>query len=162
MAKSAGHIRASKWDNSIYHEGGVRKEYGELSDARKAIVKAELKSVQAAMWGNLESKSVVLKADGKEIRVGFTKSGTDHAARDAMLTLSGKYMSRKSMINIDTILQQSEYVPTSHELYKGRKDGIEYFFKYKDKQGRGIYFKVAYEPAQGQGKKYYLRSVTDI
>lgn len=162
MAKSAGHIRASKWENSIYHEGGVRKEYGELSDARKAIVKAELKSVQAAMWGNLESKSVVLKADGKEIRVGFTKSGTDHAARDAMLTLSGKYMSRKSMINIDTILQQSEYVPTSHELYKGRKDGIEYFFKYKDKQGRGIYFKVAYEPAQGQGKKYYLRSVTDI
>lgn len=162
MAKSAGHIRASKWDNSIYHEGGVRKEYGELSDARKAIVKAELKSVQAAMWGNLESKSVVLKADGKEIRVGFTKSGTDHAARDAMLTLSGKYMSRKSMINIDTILQQSEYVPTSHELYKGRKDGIEYFFKYKDKQGRGIYFKIAYEPAQGQGKKYYLRSVTDI
>lgn len=162
MAKSAGHIRASKWDNSIYHEGGVRKEYGELSNARKAIVKAELKSVQAAMWGNLESKSVVLKADGKEIRVGFTKSGTDHAARDAMLTLSGKYMSRKSMINIDTILQQSEYVPTSHELYKGRKDGIEYFFKYKDKQGRGIYFKVAYEPAQGQGKKYYLRSVTDI
>jgi hypothetical protein len=160
MAKSAGHIRASKWDNSIYHEGGVRKEYGELSDARKAIVKAELKSVQAAMWGNLESKSVVLKADGKEIRVGFTKSGTYHAARDAMLTLSGKYMSRKSMINIDTILQQSEYVPTSHELYKGRKDGIEYFFKYKDKQGRGIYFKVAYEPAQG--KKYYLRSVTDI
>lgn len=162
MAKSAGHIRASKWDNSIYHEGGVRKEYGELSDARKAIVKAELKSVQAAMWGNLESKSVVLKADGKEIRVGFTKSGTDHAARDAMLTLSGKYMSRKSMINIDTILRQSEYVPTTHELYKGRKDGIEYFFKYKDKQGRGIYFKVAYEPAQGQGKKYYLRSVTDI
>lgn len=162
MAKSAGHIRASKWDNSIYHEGGVRKEYGELSDARKAIVKAELKSVQAAMWGNLESKSVVLKADGKEIRVGFTKSGTDHAARDAMLTLSGKYISRKSMINIDTILQQSEYVPTTHELYKGRKDGIEYFFKYKDKQGRGIYFKVVYEPAQGQGKKYYLRSVTDI
>lgn len=49
MAKSAGHIRASKWDNSIYHEGGVRKEYHELSEGRKAIVKAELKSVQAAM-----------------------------------------------------------------------------------------------------------------
>lgn len=97
MAKSAGHIRASKWDNSIYHEGGVRKEYHELSEGRKAAVRAELKSVQAAMWGNLESKSVELKADGKEIRVGFTKSGTDHAARDAMLTLSGKYMSRKSM-----------------------------------------------------------------
>lgn len=161
MAKSAGHIRASKWENSIYHEGGVRKEYHELSEGRKTAVRAELKSVQAAMWANLQSKALTMKADDKEIVVNFTKKGTDHVARDAMLILSGKYMSRKSMINIDTILQQSEYVPTSHKLYKGRKDGIEYFFKYKDKQGRGIYFKIAYEPAQGQGKKYYLRSVTD-
>lgn len=161
MAKSAGHIRASKWENSIYHEGGVRKEYGELSEGRQAAVRAELKRVQSEMWSNLQSKSVTMHADGEDIEVAFTKRGTYHAARDAMLTLSGKYMSRKSMINIDTILKQSEYVPTSHELYKGRKDGIEYFFKYRDKQGRGIYFKVAYEPGQGQGKKYFLRSVVD-
>lgn len=114
------------------------------------------------MWKTLQNKSVTLRAGDEDINVIFTKDGTEHAARDAMLVLSGKYMSRKSMINIDTILKQSEYVPTSHELYKGRKDGIEYFFKYKDKQGRGIYFKVAYEPGQGQGKKYYLRSVVDI
>lgn len=161
MGKTAGSVRSSKWENSIYHEGGGRKEYHELSKWRKAAVLAELKSVQTAMWANLQSKSVTMTADGREITVSFTKKGTDHVARDAMLTLSGKYMSRKSMINIDAILRQSEYVPTSHELYKGRFDGIEYFFKYKDKQGRGIYFKVAYEPAQGQGKQYYLRSVTD-
>lgn len=161
MGKTAGSVRSSKWENSIYHEGGARKEYHELSKGRKAAVLAELKSVQTAMWANLQSKSVTMTADGKDIMVSFTKKGTDHVARDAMLTLSGKYMSRKSMINIDAILRQSEYVPTSHELYKGRFDGIEYFFKFQDKQGRGIYFKVTYEPAQGQGKQYYLRSVTD-
>ena len=140
----------------------MRKEYGELSEGRKAVVRAELEKVQSKMWKTLQNKSVTLRAGDEDINVIFTKDGTEHAARDAMLVLSGKYMSRKSMINIDTILKQSEYVPTSHELYKGRKDGIEYFFKYKDKQGRGIYFKVAYEPGQGQGKKYYLRSVVDI
>lgn len=116
MGKTAGRVRSSKWENSIYHEGGVRKEYYELSKGRKAAVLAELKSVQTAMWANLQSKSVTMTADGKEITVSFTKKGTDHVARDAMLTLSGKYMSRKSMINIDAILRQSEYVPTSHEL----------------------------------------------
>lgn len=65
----------------------------------------ELKSVQKAMWTNLQNKSVTLQADNKDILVQFTKKGTEHVARDAMLTLSGKYMSRKSMINIDEILQ---------------------------------------------------------
>lgn len=161
MAKTAGSIRVSKWENSIYHEDGVRKEYSELSKGRQDAVKVELKSVQKAMFSNLQDKQVTLNADDKTIEVGFTRKGVNHTARDAMMTLSGKYMSRDSMINIDRILQQAEYVPTDHSLYKGRNDGIEYFFKYKDKQGRGIYFKVAYEPKQGQGKKYYLRSVTD-
>jgi hypothetical protein len=79
-----------------------------------------------------------------------------------MLTLSGKYMSRRSMINIDKILQQAEYIPTSHKLYKGRNDGIEYFFKYKDKTGRNIYFKVAYDKSTNRNGRYYLYSVTDI
>lgn len=162
MAKTAGSIRASKWENSIYHEGGIRKEYKDLSEGRKTAIRAEMKIVQNAMYANLKDKMVTLTADGSDIEVGFTRKGVNHVARDAMMTLSGKYMSKSSMINIDDILRQSEYVPTTHQLYKGRKDGIEYFFKYKDKQGRGIYFKVAYEPAQGQGKKYYLRSVTDI
>jgi hypothetical protein len=41
------------------------------------------------------------------------------------------------------------------------KDEIEYFFKYKDKQGRGIYFKVAFDRAQSKQGRYYLYSVTD-
>ena len=38
---------------------------------------------------------------------------------------------------------------------------IEYFFKYKDKKDQGIYFKVAFDRAQGKKGRYYLYSVTD-
>lgn len=161
MAKTSGSIRASKWENSIYHEGGLRKEYYELSKGRQEVVKAVLKEVQNAMRTNLKDKSVTLVAENKQINVQFTPKGVNHVARDAMLTLSGKYLSRSSMINIDTILQQSEYVPTNHSLYKSRKDGKEYFFKYKDKQGRGIYFKVAFDRKDTPKGRYYLYSVTD-
>lgn len=65
------------------------------------------------------------------------------------------------MVHIDKILAKSEYVNTSHAIYKDRKDGKELFFKYKDKDGRGIYFKVAKEPYSGGGKTYYLYSVMD-
>lgn len=160
MAKSAGHIRASKWDNSIYHEGGVRKEYGELSDARKAIVKAELKSVQATMVAALGNKKIKLKAGGEDIEVIFTKDGLEHAAQDAMLTLSGKYMSRKSMINIDEILKSSVYVE-KQVPEKPRKDKKEFFFAHTDTQGRQIFLKVAFDRTQSKKGRYYLYSVTD-
>ena len=65
------------------------------------------------------------------------------------------------MVHVDKILAKSEYVPTTHKLYKERKDGKELFFRYKDKDGRGIYFKVVYESKQGEGKRYYLYSVSD-
>lgn len=161
MGKGAGSLRVSKWEGNIYTENGVRKEYGDLSPGRKAAVRAEYKSVANAMHRNLANKSVLLEADNKFIDVGFTRKGLEHVARDAMLTLSGKYMSRSSMVHIDRILAKAEYVPTDHKVYKERKDGKEMFFRYKDKTGRGIYFKVAYEPKQGQGKRYSLYSVSD-
>ena len=161
MGKSAGSIRASKWERDIYTEGGIRREYGELSAGRKAAILAESKSVAKSMYRNLADKSVKLSADGQSINVQFTRKGVEHVARDAMLTLSGKYMSRSSMVHVDKILAKSEYVPTTHKLYKERKDGKELFFRYKDKDGRGIYFKVAKEPYSGGGKTYYLYSVMD-
>ncbi len=112
------------------------------------------------MYRNLADKSVTLSADGQSINVQFTRKGVEHVARDAMLTLSGKYMSRSSMVHIDKILAKSEYVNTNHSIYKDRKDGKELFFRYNDK-GRGIYFKVVYESKQGEGKRYYLYSVSD-
>ena len=43
MGKSAGNIRASKWESDIYTESGIRREYGELSAGRKAAILAESK-----------------------------------------------------------------------------------------------------------------------
>lgn len=125
------------------------------------VVRSMSKDVAKEMRGNLSGKSVTLDADGNTINVQFTKSGIDHVARDAMVTLSGKYMSRNSMVHIDRILAKSEYVPTDHSVYKGRKDGKELFFRYKDKDGRGIYFKVAYDRKESKEGRYYLYSVTD-
>lgn len=161
MAKSAGHIRASKWDNSIYHEGGVRKEYGELSEARKAIVKAELKSVQATMVAAIGNKKIKLNAGGEEIEVVFTKAGLEHVARDAMLNLSGKYMSRKSMINIDEILRSSVYIEKQVPK-EPRKDKKEFFFAHTDTQGRQLFLKVAFDRATNKKGRYYLYTVTDV
>lgn len=161
MGKSSGSIRASKWEGDIYTEGGIRREYGNLSVGRKATVLAESKAIAKSMYRNLADKSVTLSADGQSINVQFTRKGVEHVARDAMLTLSGKYMSRSSMVHVDKILAKSEYVPTTHKLYKNRMDGKELFFRYKDKDGRGIYFKVAKETYSGGGKTYYLYSVID-
>jgi len=159
--KSAGSIRASKWSGDIYTERGVRREYWELSSGRKEAIQKESKRIAKEMYANLFQKTVNLIADGQTISVGFTKQGVEHVARDAMLTLSGKYMSRTSMVNIDKILAQSKYVPTDQVLYKTRKDGKSLFFKYEDSDGRGIYFKIAYEPKQGSKKWYNLYSVSD-
>jgi hypothetical protein len=113
------------------------------------------------MYSNLKDKQVTLNTDKDEITVHFTKKATDHVARDAMMILSGKYMSKKTMINIDKILAKSEYVKNPNILTKSRKDGKSLFFRYVDKTGRGIYFKVAYEKGQKDGKYYYLYSVVD-
>lgn len=162
MAKTAGGIRNSKWHGDIYTVDGVRKEYYELNEERKMVVRSMSKDIAKEMWRNLKDKTVTLGADGSKITVGFTKSGVDHVARDAMLTLSGKYMSRSSMKHIDRILAKSEYIPTTHTIYKDRNDGKTMFFRYRDKDGRGIYFKVAYnEKAEKGGKKYALYSVVD-
>ena len=138
----------------------MRKEYDELSEGRKAAIRAELKRVQSEMWNNLREKSVTLSVEGEDINVVFTKDGTEHAARDAMMTLSGKYMSRKSMVNIDTILQSSKYVEKQVPL-NPRKDKKEFFFAHTDTQGRQIFFKVAFDRTQSKQGRYYLYSVTD-
>lgn len=161
MAKTSGGVRNSRWEGDIYTVDGVRKEYHELNEERKVVVRSMNKEVAREMWRGLRDKSVRLDADGAAIDVGFTRKGVEHVARDAMLTLSGKYMSRGSMRHVDRILAKAEYVPTSHEDTKNRKDGKELFFRYRDKTGRGIYFKVVYEPRNGSGKYHYLYSVSD-
>lgn len=162
MAKTAGGVRNSKWKGDVYTVDGARREYYELNEERKAVIRSMSKDVSKEMWRNLRGKSVELDADGKSISVGFTRRGVDHVARDAMLTLSGKYMSERSMRHIDRLLAKSEYVPTSHDLEKQRNDSRTLFFRYKDKDGRGIYFKVAYDSRPGDKERaYHLYSVVD-
>lgn len=173
MGRQSGGLRVSrrnfrsigrKYDNFFrraYIVDGERREYSELPDSQQSQINDTLKRIQRDMLNNLQNKSVILNADGREIRVGFTRKGVFHAARDAIIILGGKYFSPEELVHIDQILARAEYVPTSHRLTKERKDNITMFFKYKDKTGKNVFFKVAYDPTAGGGINYYLYSIVD-
>jgi hypothetical protein len=137
-------------------------EYKDLPDSRKELIKQMQKRVEREMWDNLRDKAVVMEADGNSIKVQFNRNDVNHVAKDAMRTLSGKYLSKEPMVHIDRVLENSEYIPTDHSLYKSRTDDRTLFFRYKDRQGRGIYFKVGYRANPGDGKHYTLHSVSDM
>lgn len=162
MAKGSGDTRNSRHDGNPYTVNGKRMEYHELPESNKRSVKSLMHTYQEGMRKRLRDKTVELKADGKIIKVGFNRRGIDHVAQDAMMKLSGKYFSKDSLYRIDEILAKSTYLPSSHELYKTRKDGTDLFFKYTDNDGRGIIFKVAHNPTAGDGKFYFLYSIDDI
>lgn len=161
MAKESGDNRCSTWSGDPYTVDSVRLEYKDLPDDRKELIKQLQKRTEQEMWENLRDKSVTLDAGGQTINVQFNRKDVNHIAKDALRTLSGKYFSRESMINIDKILASSKYVPTDHLLYKERSDDRTMFFRYKDSQGRGVYFKVGYRSNPGDGKHYTLHSVSD-
>ena len=139
MAKTSGSLRASFHEGNPYHIGTERHEYADLSPAQKRTV-INLKNTYAkGMIKRLRDKKVILEADGKKIEVGFNARGLEHVAQDAMIKLSGKYFSKNSLYRIDEILAKSTYIPSSHILYKDRKDGIVLFYKYQDNEGRGAY-----------------------
>ena len=74
-----------------------------------------------------------------------------------MISLSGKYFSEESMLQIDKIFEQSKYVPSSHVSKHLRTDGRDLWFTYKE-NGRGIYFQTTYNRHL---KKYELYSIVD-
>lgn len=159
MSKSVGSDRASSWAGNIYTVDGVRMEYKDLPQARKDIIKAQYKEVAKEMWEKLQGKTVELEVDGETISVGFNKKGVEHVARDAMMTLSGKYFSQRSMMSIDKILAKSEYIPTSHtDDGHNPHHAKSLWFKFRDRTGRGVYFKVNHNTENGQ---YTLYSVGD-
>lgn len=160
MAKESGSNRCSSWSGNPYTLNGVRREYHELPKDRQDHIRGVSRRVGKEMWENLKGKSVSQTADGRSIKIEFDHKGVDHVARDAMLTLSGKYMSKQSMVNIHHVLANSTYIPTSHQISHVRSDARAIWFKYKDNQGRGIYFSVAYNPKAE--KPYTLYSVTDV
>ena len=159
MAKESGSNRSSSWSGNPYSVNGVRKEYNDLPQDRKNYIRGLSRRVGKEMWENLKDKSVSHTADGRSIRIEFDHKGVDHVARDAMIILSGKYLSKQSMVNIHHVLANSTYIPTYHKLSHVRSDARTLWFKYKDNQGRGIYFSVAHNP--NAEKPYTLYSVSD-
>ena len=168
MAKGAGSTKASKWPRKsqdsdtiedLYSHDGARVEYKDLPEEKKDEVKAEKKRIAKALSDKL--KDVTTKQvidDGVEIEIHYTNTGVEHFCNDAMLTLSGKYFSEKSMMRIDEILAKSNYVQTSHVLTHPRKDKRNLWFAYQDSDGRGVFFKIT---LNDDTKHYELYSVTD-
>ena len=152
MAKGAGYTRASKWRINtptsfvqLYYKNGVRQEYPDLTEKAKELVKKEKNRIAKAMYAKLMSESTSQVIDnGKEISIHYTSKGLKHFANDAMIKLSGKYFSSDSMMNINSILARSTYVPTTHNLTHPRTDGREVWFSYKDADSRDVYLKVSW------------------
>lgn len=165
MAKTSGSTRCSKWTSSnntekrLYYHGDRRLEYNELTSDEKVLVKEEKKKISKELYQKLKDEVTKQIIDnGQQITIKYTSRGLDHFANDAMLTLSGKYFSKNSMMRINEILENSIYVPTKHSLKHSRTDGRNLWFRYIDNEGRGIYFHVCWNE---QLKTHELYSVTD-
>lgn len=165
MAKTSGNTRCSKWTSSnntekrLYYHGDRRLEYNELTSDEKALVKEEKKKISKELYQKLKDEVTKQTIDDEQqITIKYTSRGLDHFANDAMIRLSGKYFSSKSMLRIDEILKESIYVPTQHGLSHERTDGRDLWFKYKDNEGRGVFFHVCWNSKLGTHELY---SVTD-
>lgn len=146
--------------DDLYYTGGARREYVDLDQTHKNKVIEVKRRLQNDMFQKLKDVTTTqVIDDGQVIVVHYTNAGIKHFCNDAMVRLSGKYFSESSMMNINQILEKSTYVPTSHALKKARTDGRDMWFKYKDAEGRGVYFKVTWNT---HNKIYELYSVTDV
>lgn len=123
MAKGSGETRCSNHVGNPYHVNGKRLEYKDLPESNKRTIVSLKNRYSRGMRERLRDKTVELDADGVSIDVGFNRRGIDHVVQDAMMKLSGKYFSKDSLYRINEILAKSTYLPTSHSLYKARKDG---------------------------------------
>lgn len=164
--KASGSTRCSRWVSSsntqqrLYYHNGQRAEYIDLTSDEKKLVKEEKKQIAKELYKKLKDKKTTQTIDnGQIITIKYTSHGLDHFANDAMISLSGKYFSRNSMMRINEILEHSIYVPTPHGLSHTRTDGRNLWFKYSDNEGRGVYFHVCWN---NKLKTHELYSVTDV
>lgn len=149
----------SPLSQDLYFANGIRVDYFQLPKEKKIIVRKKRDQIVLELFKRLKNKTVAQVIDNNiPITIIFTRKGLEHFCRDAMMTLSGKYFSEKSMMRIDDILAQSTYIPTSHTLQHQRTDGRDLWFTYKDNEGKGVYFKVGWNK---NIKKYEFYSVVD-
>ncbi len=146
-----------------YTVKGVRYSYGELAikfPNRAKQIRDKTREIAKEMTVILVGKTVVQTIDNnKLIMIGFSSKNNKEFVRQAMLTLSGKYFTRKEMLGINRILSKAVYVPTSHlNKHKGEDDKT-LWFTYKDSTRSGIWFKVKRD--MSGGGRYYLYSLSD-
>ncbi len=155
MAKGSGDTRVSKWRGArapitedLYYEGGQRLNYFELPADKKKVIREEKDRIIDEMVKSLAGKKTVkmMISEKDYLEVQFTKPGITHFCNDAMVKLSGKYFSERSMKNIPDILEKAEFLPPAVTTRPGehKGDGRVKWFYYKDKTGREVYFGVAF------------------
>ena len=121
-----------------------------------------MKELREKAYRNLKDKTLQLKLnDERIITIAFPRKSVDHLVNEIMLKLSGGNFTEHNIIHIDEILRRSKYVPTSGELTKERSDDIKGFFRYRDRTGKEVDFKIAYDPKSGNGIPYYPWAVND-
>lgn len=81
-------------------------------------------------------------ADGRFLKVGFSKYGNKHLYSDAASRRSGHFM-RSDLLNIDSILENSSYVESA-SISKPRNDDIIGFHYFKTNlHGSTVYLNIA-------------------
>ena len=96
----------------------------------------------------------------KHIRIGFSKKGNHHIADDILSGINNT--TKKELSTLNERLKKAEYIRSS-ELYKKRKDDIQRFYYFKDKN-KDFYYHVA-EAAEKRSNgrinlKRYLYSIS--
>jgi SPP1 gp7 family putative phage head morphogenesis protein len=108
----------------------------------------------------LLKKTLTKQADGKKIKVKFTKKGNKHLYSDTLTRAKGA-LKKDDLKNLDNALKNAEFVK-SEGLSKVRKDNIVKFYYFKDKN-KELYYNVAEEAYKKKGvehKKIFLYSAT--
>lgn len=112
----------------------------------------------------LLKKSVILKTENRDIRVGFTIYGNKHLFSDTFGRSS--VLTKDDLATLDKVLAAAEFIESS-PLTHQRNDGIERFFYYEAiVRGKKIRLNVAKKVwKQKSGyiqESYFLYSVNDI
>jgi SPP1 gp7 family putative phage head morphogenesis protein len=75
----------------------------------------------------------------KRIKINFSRKGNEHIVNDVLTKTTG--LTKKDLPNLHTLVREAEYVRSS-ELYKERKDDIQRFYYFFDKE-KVAYYHVA-------------------
>jgi hypothetical protein len=128
---------------------------------KKSVKARERNELETAMEGLLKKNVIRKIAPDKQIKITFKKSGNAHIVNDILE--KGVKLSKADLAKLNDIIREAKYVRSS-ELYKGRKDDIQKFYYFKDKDKKEVYYNIAEEVVvHKKGKitfRYYPHSVT--